>query len=60
MLVGTFAKVSNESLARNVVPAFALHHLAHAHNAETSADHLGGHDARSMKQASDGSHAEPG
>jgi enoyl-CoA hydratase len=30
---------------------FGLHHLAHAHNAETSGDSLGGQDARSMKQA---------
>jgi enoyl-CoA hydratase len=29
--------------------AFALHHLAHAHNALTSPDHLAGQDARSMK-----------
>lgn len=28
---------------------FGLHHLAHAHNAETSADSLGGHSARSMR-----------
>lgn len=36
--------------------AFGLHHLAHAHNAETGADPLGGMDARSMrKAASDGS-----
>jgi enoyl-CoA hydratase len=28
--------------------AFALHHLAHAHNALTSPDHLGGEDAKSM------------
>jgi enoyl-CoA hydratase len=27
---------------------FALHHLAHAHNALTSPDHLAGHDAKSM------------
>jgi enoyl-CoA hydratase len=31
--------------------AFALHHLAHAHNAETGADALAGYDARSMKRA---------
>jgi enoyl-CoA hydratase len=30
---------------------FGLHHLAHAHNAETSGDSLAGQDARSMKQA---------
>lgn len=36
--------------------AFGLHHLAHAHNAETGADSLGGMDPRSMrKAASDGS-----
>ncbi len=28
---------------------FGLHHLAHAHNAETSTDSLGGHSARSMR-----------
>jgi enoyl-CoA hydratase len=28
--------------------AFALHHLAHAHNQLTSPDHLGGEDAKSM------------
>ena len=28
--------------------AFALHHLAHAHNALTSTDHLAGEDAKSM------------
>jgi len=27
---------------------FALHHVAHAHNAMTSTDHLAGQDARSM------------
>jgi enoyl-CoA hydratase len=30
---------------------FGLHHLAHAHNAETSTDALAGMDARAMKQA---------
>lgn len=36
--------------------AFGLHHLAHAHNAETGADSLAGMDPRSMrKAASDGS-----
>jgi enoyl-CoA hydratase len=39
--------------------AFALHHLAHAHNAETSPDHLGGYDARRMKQAAEQA-PEPG
>lgn len=29
--------------------AYALHHLAHAHNALTSPDHLAGQDAKSMK-----------
>jgi enoyl-CoA hydratase/carnithine racemase len=31
---------------------FGLHHFAHAHNAETSKDSLGGLDARSMRNAS--------
>jgi enoyl-CoA hydratase len=31
--------------------AFGLHHVAHAHNAETSTDHLAGQDPRSMKAA---------
>jgi len=31
---------------------FGLHHVAHAHNAETGADSLAGLDARSMKKAS--------
>ena len=31
---------------------FGLHHFAHAHNAETGADSLGGLDARSMKEQS--------
>jgi len=31
---------------------FGLHHLAHAHNAETGGDPLGGQDARSMKGTS--------
>jgi enoyl-CoA hydratase len=30
---------------------FGLHHFAHAHNAETGTDSLGGHDARSMRDA---------
>jgi enoyl-CoA hydratase len=30
---------------------FGLHHVAHAHNAETGADSLAGMDARSMKKA---------
>jgi enoyl-CoA hydratase len=32
---------------------FGLHHVAHAHNAETGADSLAGMNARSMKQAAD-------
>lgn len=36
---------------RDVMDAtFGLHHLAHAHNALTSADHLAGQDAKSMKE----------
>jgi enoyl-CoA hydratase len=31
--------------------AFALHHIAHAHNAATSTDYLAGQDARSMRDA---------
>ncbi|MEU0086219.1 enoyl-CoA hydratase [Streptomyces sp. NPDC006274] len=31
---------------------FGLHHLAHAHNAETAQDALGGMDVRAMKEAS--------
>ncbi|MFI9201463.1 enoyl-CoA hydratase [Streptomyces sp. NPDC053048] len=31
--------------------AFGLHHLAHAHNAETASDPLGGMDVRAMKDA---------
>ena len=34
---------------------FGLHHLAHAHNAETSTDSLAGLDPKSMKAASSGS-----
>jgi len=30
---------------------FGLHHLAHAHNAETGSDSLAGHNARSMRDA---------
>ncbi|OXM64607.1 MULTISPECIES: enoyl-CoA hydratase [Amycolatopsis] len=33
---------------------FGLHHFAHAHNAETSTDSLGGQDARSMRDANKG------
>ena len=32
--------------------AFGLHHFAHAHNAETSADPLAGLDARAIRDAS--------
>ncbi|WP_443053006.1 hypothetical protein [Streptomyces sp. NBC_01186] len=32
-------------------PAFGLHHVAHAHNAETAADPLRGMEARSMRAA---------
>lgn len=35
--------------------AFGLHHFAHAHNAETGADSLGGLDARGMRSAGQGS-----
>jgi enoyl-CoA hydratase len=31
---------------------FGLHHVAHAHNAEVGLDSLAGHDARSMREAS--------
>lgn len=31
--------------------AFGLHHLAHAHNAETATDSLAGQDARSMRES---------
>jgi hypothetical protein len=31
--------------------SFALHHLAHAHNSLTSADHLQGQDAKSMAKS---------
>ena len=30
---------------------FGLHHVAHAHNAEVGSDSLGGHDARSLRDA---------
>jgi hypothetical protein len=30
---------------------FGLHHVAHAHNAEVGVDALGGHDARTMRDA---------
>ncbi len=38
-------------LRSGVDAAFALHHVAHAHNAESGGDHLAGHDARSMRDA---------
>ena len=41
-------------LRSGIDSVFGLHHLAHAHNAETSDDHLAGHDARSMRDAQSG------
>jgi enoyl-CoA hydratase len=41
-------------LQAGVDAAFAWHHVAHAHNAEVGTDHLGGHDARSMRDAARG------
>jgi len=38
-------------LRAGVDAAFALHHVAHAHNAEASGDSLAGQDARSMRDA---------
>jgi enoyl-CoA hydratase len=38
-------------LHAGIESAFGLHQLAHAHNAEVSVDALGGHDARSMRDA---------
>ncbi len=38
-------------LRSGIDAAFGLHHVAHAHNAETSSDHLAGHDARTMRDA---------
>lgn len=37
-------------LQDTVASTYGLHHLAHAHNALTSEDHLAGHDPRSMKE----------
>lgn len=37
---------------------YGLHHLAHAHMAMTSADHIGGQDAKSMKKAMGGASSE--
>jgi enoyl-CoA hydratase len=36
-------------LRDSIDAAYALHHLAHAHNSLTSTDHLAGQDAKSMK-----------
>jgi enoyl-CoA hydratase len=38
-------------LRSGVDAAFGLHHVAHSHNAESSEDHLAGHDARSMRDS---------
>jgi enoyl-CoA hydratase len=38
-------------LRDSVDAAYALHHLAHAHNALTTEDHLAGQDAKSMKKS---------
>jgi enoyl-CoA hydratase len=38
-------------LQAGVDSVFGLHQLAHAHNAEVGADSLGGHDARTMRDA---------
>src|SRR5262249_43797962 len=38
-------------LRDSVDAADALHHLAHAHNALTTEDHLAGQDAKSMKKS---------
>lgn len=38
-------------LQAGIDSVFGLHHVAHAHNAEVGSDHLGGHDARSMRDA---------
>ncbi|MFZ4735302.1 MAG: enoyl-CoA hydratase [Bradymonadia bacterium] len=40
-----------QGLRDSMDAAFALHHLAHAHNSLTSPDHLAGQDARSMANA---------
>jgi enoyl-CoA hydratase len=44
-----------QGLHAGVDSVFGLHHLAHAHNAETSRDSLAGMDPKSMKAASGGS-----
>ncbi|NBE55426.1 enoyl-CoA hydratase [Streptomyces boluensis] len=41
-----------QGLHTGVDSVFGLHHLAHAHNAETAADPLGGMDIHAMKEAS--------
>jgi enoyl-CoA hydratase len=38
-------------LRSGIDAAFGLHHVAHAHNAETAGDHLAGHNARTMRDA---------
>lgn len=40
-------------LQSGIDSVFGLHQVAHAHNAETSTDHLAGQDARSMRRASE-------
>ena len=40
-----------QGLRAGMDSVFGLHHFAHAHNAEAGADSLGGHDARSMRDA---------
>ena len=44
-----------QGLLSGMDAVFGLHHLAHAHNAETAADALAGMDPKSMKAASGGS-----
>ncbi|MER5944545.1 enoyl-CoA hydratase [Streptomyces sp. NPDC001904] len=43
-----------QGLQTGMDSVFGLHHLAHAHNAETAADSLGGMDVRAMKRAGAG------
>jgi enoyl-CoA hydratase len=38
-------------LQQGMDSVFGLHHAAHSHNAESSDDHLAGHDARSMRDS---------
>ena len=38
-------------LQQGMDSVFGLHHAAHSHNAESSEDHLAGHDARSMRDS---------